>query len=152
MRVRITAVAAACAAVALLAPAGASAHGTHLKATMTGEQVVGSKGSPNGAGVARTHVLKQKRKVCSKVRWSGIGTTKDLFIGIYSGGAGENGGLLVTLAEGQAESPIEGCTRGLPGSTVRQIARHPKLYHLNVKTRAYPEDGAIRGQLRAVKK
>jgi hypothetical protein len=141
-------------AAALIVPAVASAHGTHLKTTMTGEQVVGAAGAAGGDGKARIHLLKGKERLCFKVSWSGTGSNKGLFIGLYKGAAGENGALKVTLVEGdqRTKSPVEGCVLDLPFKRLKRINEHPKLYHVNVKNSKYPNDGAIRGQLRAKKK
>lgn len=150
MRTKLTTLAAAgCLGLLLILPGAAAAHGTHLKAKMTGEQVVGEPGAPNGEGTAKIHLRKAKGNLCFNVQWSGIGTTRDLNVGIYSGKTGENGGELVALVpQAQDNRGIEGCVDAAK-STLRKLNRNPHLYHVTVKTRSYPDDGAIRGQLKS---
>ena len=158
MRAKLTMHAAAgCLAAALILPGAAAAHGTHLKAKMSGDQVVGGEGAREHAlghvaeGRARLHLLKGKGKVCFKVSWEGVGNYKGLMIGVYKGAAGENGPLKITLVEGEQRNPwAEGCVQGIPSTRVKRLGRHPENYHVNVKTKKYPRYGAIRGQLRAV--
>ena len=149
MRTKLTTIAAAgCLAALLILPA-AWAHGTHLKAKMTGEQVVGDPGAPNGEGKARIHLRKGKEDLCFNVSWSGIGGTRGLNAGIYSGETGENGNEVVALTpESETNKSIEGCVDATK-STLRKLNRNPHLYHVSVKTDKYPEDGAIRGQLKS---
>src|SRR3990170_2349094 len=85
--------------VALTVPGTASAHGTHVKAKMSGSQVVGQAGAPNGEGVASLHLLRQKSKVRFRVKFSDIGGEAGLDIGVYSGKRGENGSLQFTLTD-----------------------------------------------------
>jgi hypothetical protein len=150
MRSKLTTIAAAgCLTAFLIVPATASAHGTHLKAKMTGEQVVGQSGAPNGEGKARMHVLKKKGRLCFRVQWSGIGGTRGLNVGVYSGATGENGNEVVALPlANETNKSIEGCADAAK-SILRKLNRNPHLYHVNVKTDKYPTDGAIRGQLKS---
>jgi CHRD domain len=150
MRSKLTTIAAAgCLAALLIVPSAASAHGTHLKAKMTGEQVVGQPGAPNGEGKARMHVLKKKGRLCFKVEWTGIGSTKGLNVGVYSGAAGANGNEVVALPlTNETNRSIEGCANATK-SILKKLNRNPHLYHVNVKTDKYPTDGAIRGQLKS---
>lgn len=151
MRTRISlAAAASCLAVAAIVPAAASAHGTHLKAKMSGDQVVGESGAPNGTGRANLHILKNKERICFEVQWSKIGNKTGLNIGVYSGKAGKDGNEVVSLVSKPQTSPIEDCVDGVPTSDLKRIAQHPENYHVNVKNKKYPKDGAIRGQLKAV--
>ena len=151
MRRKITiAAAVGCLAVAGIAPTAASAHGTHLKAKMTSEQVVGSQGAPDGTGVAKLHVLKGKEKLCYDVKWDNIGNKQGLNIGVYSGKEGKNGNEVVALVVAKTASPAEGCVAAVPANDLKAISQHPENYHVNVKNKAYPTDGAIRGQLKAV--
>jgi hypothetical protein len=149
MRKLTTIAAAGCLVALLILPAAASAHGTHLKAKMTGEQVVGEPGAPGGEGKTRVHLLKGKERLCFKSTWSGVGGTRGLNIGIYSGEAGENGNEVVALApRSETNRSAEGCV-DVPKSTLRKLNRNPHLYHVTLKTNKYPNDGAIRGQLKS---
>jgi hypothetical protein len=150
MRSKLTMLAVAgCLGALLVLPGAAGAHGTHLKAKMTGEQVVGEPGAPNGEGTAKIHLRKGKGDLCFNVKWSGIGSRKDLNAGIYSGATGENGNEVVALVpQAEDNKGIEGCVDAKK-RTLRKLNRNPHLFHVNVKTRSYPTDGAIRGQLRS---
>ena len=151
MRIRVTVLAAACCMVAAaIVPAVASAHGTHLKAKMSGDQVVGAAGAPNGSGTASLHVLKGKEKLCFDIKWNNIGNKQGLNIGVYTGKEGKNGNELISLVTKKAPSPISDCVTGVPTGNLKAIAQHPENYHVNVKNKKYPKDGAIRGQLKAV--
>jgi hypothetical protein len=151
MRIRTSlAAAASCLAVAAIIPGAASAHGTHLKAKMSGDQVVGQSGAPNGTGRANLHVLKNKERLCYEVQWDKIGNKTGLNIGVYTGKAGKNGNEVVSLVDSKQNDPVSGCVDEVPKSDLKQISKHPENYHVNVKNKKYPKDGAIRGQLKAV--
>jgi hypothetical protein len=152
MRIRITlATAVSCLAVAAVVPSVASAHGTHLKAKMSGDQVVPSgSGAPNGTGVAKLHVLKDKNRLCYDVKWDSIGNSQGLNIGVYKGAEGKNGSEVVPLTTQKHPSPVDGCVDGVSTGDLKAIAKNPHLYHVNIKNKKYPTDGAIRGQLKAV--
>ena len=151
MRIRVSlAVAASCVAVAAVVPSIASAHGTHLKAKMSGSQVVGAQGAPNGTGTAKLHVLKDKNRLCYDVKWDSIGNSQGLNIGVYKGAEGKNGSEVVSLTTQKHPSPVEGCVDGVSTGDLKAIAKNPHLYHVNIKNKKYPTDGAIRGQLKAV--
>jgi hypothetical protein len=151
MRIKLSVLVAAVAlATWMIAPGTASAHGTHVKAKMSGDQVVGDPGAPNGEGTAKLHLLRQKGKVCFTIKYSHIGSRHGLEIGVYRGKRGENGNQKVTLVEEEKKDPIEGCVRGIPKKTLKKMTRSPRRFHVNVKTDKYPVDGAIRGQLKAI--
>ena len=117
---------------------------------MTGSQVVGQAGAPNGTGRANLHVLKNKERICYEVQWDKIGNKTGLNIGIYSGKAGKNGNEEVSLVASKENDPVSGCVDGVSGQTLRQISKHPENYHVTVKNKKFSKDGAIRGQLKAV--
>jgi hypothetical protein len=152
MRKRITIGAvAACLAVAGLAPTVAMSHGTHLKAKMTGEQVVGDPGAPSGEGTAKIHLLKGKSELCYNLKWSGIGGIKDLTAGIYTGETGENGNEYVAFDPEVGtldKKGMEGCVAASKGK-LKKLNENPHLYHVTVKNAKYPTDAAIRGQLKS---
>ena len=150
MRFRITMlVAACCLAAGALVPVAASAHGTHLKAKMSGDQVVGAAGAPDGTGRANLHVLKNKGQLCYEVQWDKIGNSQGLNIGVYKGKAGKDGSEFIAITDVKHPSPVEGCVTGVATADLKALAQHPENYHVNVKNKKYPKDGAIRGQLKA---
>lgn len=119
-----------------------------VKAKMTGDQVVGQPGAPNGQGTAKLHLLRGKGKVRFQVSYKKIGGKKNLDIGVYRGKKGANGDAVFTLTDVQEASPIKGVVTNLPTKTLKQISRNPNQYNVAVKNKAYPTDGAIRGQLK----
>ena len=136
--------------VAMIVPGMASAHGTHVKAKMSGDQVVGQAGAPAGEGTANLHLLRNKGKVRFTIRYSGIGSRDGLEIGVFRGRRGENGNEQFNLVDQEKKDPIEGSVSGVAKRTLKKITRSPRRYHVNVKTTRYPTDGAMRGQLKGV--
>jgi hypothetical protein len=136
--------------VAMIVPGMASAHGTHVKAKMSGDQVVGQPGAPGGEGTANLHLLRNKGKVRFTISYSGIGSRDGLEIGVYRGKRGENGNEQFNLVDQEKKDPIKGSVSGVAKPTLKKITRSPRRYHVNVKTARYPVDGAMRGQLKGV--
>lgn len=150
MRLRVCVPLAACALLAaMIVPGAAFAHGTHLKAKMSGDQIVGEEGALRGSGTANLHLLRKKGRVCFKVTYSDIGPRKGLSVGVYSGKKGENGNLLFLLFDADLKSPVKDCVNGIKKKQLKRITRKPRKYHVNVKSDKYSVDGAIRGQLRS---
>jgi hypothetical protein len=133
---------------AMIVPSAASAHGTHQKAKMSGRQVVGQPGAPNGRGHARLHLLRNKEKVCFKVSYRRIEGRTDLTVGVYKGRRGAIGRIEFWLIEDEKRSPIHGCVEYVPSRLLRHMTRHARRYHVTVKNSTFPIDGAIRGQLK----
>ena len=136
--------------VAMIVPGMASAHGTHVKAKMSGDQVVGQPGATGGEGTANLHLLRNKGKVRFTISYSGIGSRDGLEIGVYTGKRGENGNEQFNLVDQEKQDPIKGSVSGVAKRTLKKITRSPRRYHVNVKTARYPTDGAMRGQLKGV--
>jgi hypothetical protein len=155
MRLKVLTVAGVATVVAaLLIPslvlAGLSGGGktNKLKARMTGDQVVpAGTGAPQGEGRARITLRPKKGKVCFRVAYSKIGSTKGLNAGIYAGKPGSNGDLAATLFTGQKDSPVKGCAP-ISKANSKDIRRHPHRFNVDVKTKKYNNGGAIRGQLK----
>lgn len=150
MRVKSCVVIVASALVAaMVVPGMASAHGTHVKAKMSGSEVVGQAGAPNGKGRTYLHILRKKQEVRFKVNYSKIGGGAGMNIGVYSGKRGEDGNLEFTLSNQRSSSPVKGLATGVPIKTLKKLTRSPHRYHVTLKTDTYPVDGAIRGQFKA---
>src|SRR5262245_65657048 len=103
-------------ACGVLAPAVASAHGTHVKAKMTGAQVTPQAGAPNGTGTANLHLLRQKSKVRFKIKFSDIGGKAGLNVAVYSGKKGKDGSEEFTLTT----SKEKGVRTGVPSKQVQK--------------------------------
>jgi len=150
MRLRVCVPLAAGALIAaMIMPGAAFAHGTHVKAKMSGGKVVGQPGSPNGNGTANLHLLRGKGQVKYKVKFSKIGGKAGLNIGVYKGKKGKNGNEQFVLVSQSTNSPAKGKATGIPAATLKAITRNPHKYHVTVKNDSYPTDGAIRGQLKS---
>jgi hypothetical protein len=150
MRLRLCVpLAAAALLAAMIVPGAAFAHGTHVKAKLSGGKVVGQPGSPNGKGTANLHLLRNKGQVKFKVKFSKIGGKAGLNIGVYKGDKGQNGAEQFVLVDQPTSSPAKGKATGIPAGTLRKITRNPHKYHVTVKNNTYPTYGAIRGQLKS---
>jgi CHRD domain len=122
---------------------------SHLKAALTGEQVVpAGTGAPKGEGFAKVDVYPSKHKVCFKVSFKKIGNTAGLNAGIYEGKKGENGKEVVPLFSGKQTSPVKDCVKKQSKSELKHIKKHPHQHNVDVKTAKYNQGGAIRGQLK----
>jgi CHRD domain len=150
MRLRVfVPLAAAALVAAMILPAAAFAHGTHVKAKLSGSKVVGAAGAPNGNGTANLHLLRGKGQVKYKVKFSKIGGKAGLDIAVYKGKKGQNGAEQFDLVGQATNSPAKGKATGISAQTLKKITRNPHRYHVTVKNDTYPTDGAIRGQLKA---
>jgi hypothetical protein len=120
-----------------------------LKAHMTGAQIVPSgQGAPSGDGNAQVTLRPAKNKICFRVTYKSIGSTKGLNAGIYTGKKGQNGDLYEKLFTGDKPSPVEGCAKNVSNAHLKALRQNPSSFHVNVKTDKYPKYGAIRGQLK----
>jgi CHRD domain len=151
MRIRYSVfVAAAALLAAMIVPGMALAHGTHQKAKMSGSKVVGQPGAPNGEGTAKLHLLRGKGRVCFTIKYSGIRSRDGLNIGVYRGKKDQNGAEKIVLVNKEKKDPIHGCVNDVANGLLRKMTRSPHRFHVNLKTDAYPVDGAMRGQLKAL--
>ena len=150
MRLRVLVPLAAGALVAaMILPRAAFAHGTHVKAKLSGSNVVGAAGAPNGKGTANLHLLRGKGQVKYSVKFSKIAGKAGLNIGVYKGKKGQNGAEQFVLVDQDTNSPAKGKATGISATTLKKITRNPHKYHVTVKNDSYPTDGAIRGQLKS---
>jgi hypothetical protein len=144
----LTGAAVAALVAALILPATASA-AVDLKSRMSGEQVVGGQGAPEGNGRATFDVKKRKNKFCFDVTFHRIGHRDGLDIGIYAGKAGQNGNEVIDLVDKPVRSPVSGCAKNfVPRNRLEDIKEHPQSYHINIKNNSHSQSGTIRGQLK----
>jgi hypothetical protein len=137
------ALAAFAAALTLAAPADAAVK--RLEATMSGAQEAPTGGDPDGRGSARLRVNPAAKRVCFKITMRNIDAS--VAAHIHAGRRGQAGSIVVPLFEGASTATVRsGCVENQPKAVLRDIARHPKRFYVNVHTAAYP-GGAIRGQL-----
>jgi hypothetical protein len=146
---KLSLTAAALALVAVLTiPAAQAAAPVQVSAKLNGAKEVPGPGDPNGKGEMFAAVKKKKRKVCFQLSFRRIGEPTAAHV--HKGGRNDAGPIKVVLFEDPEGLPvpgaIEGCVKG-KRRVVRQIARRPQRFYVNVHNGEYP-DGAIRGQLK----
>jgi len=114
-----------------------------LSADLSGAELVPGPGDPDGRGRARVQVLPGYRAVCFTLRWRDIATPMGAHI--HRGARGQTGPHAVDLfPPGPVRS--RGCVDGIERGVLRELARHPRRFYVNVHTDEF-HDGAIRGQL-----
>jgi CHRD domain len=147
---------AALAALALAGPASAAKldgadHGGRLFATtLSGAEEVDpvtgalGAGDPDGSGLATLTVNPGQKVVCYEL---GVEDIMLPAVGahIHVGDAGENGPIVVELAEPNASGVLSGCEE-VSRELALAIIQNPEGYYVNVHTGDFP-NGAIRGQL-----
>ena len=115
-----------------------------LTTKLTGSEIPAPHtGDPDGRGRAKVRVLPRSRAVCFVLRWRNIATPTGAHI--HRGGRGEVGPHAVDLFP---PGPVRhrGCVDGVDRSLLRELARHPERFYVNVHNADF-HDGAIRGQL-----
>ena len=120
--------------------------GRSLSAELLGANEVGpAGGDPDGSGTANVTVNVGKGELCYSVSFRNIATP--LFGHIHDADAGDNGGVVVTLAAiaGAQGGVAAGCAT-VDRALLRDIVKDPSGYYVNVHTAEFPA-GAIRGQL-----
>ena len=137
-------------ALLLAATAIAFASGRPLSTTMTGAQEAAPNvGDPNGTGTAHLTLNAGQEEVCYELTWQNLdGTVQRAHI--HEAPAGSNGGITVSLFEGQAfpgTGSASGCDLGdATRDEIRRILADPSGFYVNVHDTVRP-GGAIRGQL-----
>jgi hypothetical protein len=119
----------------------ADANKTH-EAQLTGQAEVGG-GDPDGSGRALVNYSPSSNRICFTLDVSGIDTPTAA--NIYRGAAGTDGSIVVSLAPLTGNSSI-GCVENVDPELLKDIAKNPGNYYVNVLNSQYP-NGAIRGQL-----
>ena len=156
--------------LASLAPLGAArerddARGARLEARLTGEREVPGPGDPDGSGRAWVSIHPGRGEVCFRVGWKRIAapTAAHIHVGTPDVAGPIVVGLFMT-SEAPDQPPtlpetihaVKGCTDEVvvpedapfasPEALLRNIARRPWRYYVNVHNLDFPA-GAIRGQL-----
>ena len=123
----------------------ANAEGNRLRASLSGDNEVGSKGDPDGSGTARIRLRPNARRVCWTLTWENISQPQAAHI--HKGDRNESGDVVVNLfLEPQEGNEASGCEDGVRRRLIRRIKNHPRNFYVNVHTEDFPA-GAIRGQL-----
>ena len=130
--------------------ANALAGGKPLFTTLSGaEESPSGVGDPDGTGTARLFLNSGKRQVCYKLTWENLdGVVQRAHI--HEAPAGENGGIVVSLFEGQSfagTGSASGCDIGdATRAEIKRIRKNPSAFYVNIHDDVRP-GGAIRGQL-----
>ncbi|MGI8575272.1 MAG: 5'-nucleotidase C-terminal domain-containing protein, partial [Egibacteraceae bacterium] len=111
--------------------------------TGTGELLAGDL---DGSGTAEVIADLDEEQICFELSVSGI-ELPAVGAHIHEAPAGENGPVVVPLTPPGATGRSSGCVEDVARSLVRDIARRPQRYYVNVHTTEFPA-GALRGQLR----
>ena len=144
------AVAASLAVLMVFPASGAAARQTTLKASLTGAEVVPPPGDPDAKGSVRIAI--RGSRVCWRMVVKGIQRPHAAHIHAAPRGREGPAAVPLFLREISLERPRRGCERvdrALAG-VVRDIARHPRRYYVNVHNDEFP-NGAVRGQLSRVR-
>jgi hypothetical protein len=123
-----------------------------LSAALTGTNEVPGPGDADGVGVAQVDVAARSGALCFSIAVEGIALPATA-AHIHVGATGVAGDIVVTLEAptgfGSGATGIaSGCLTRLDGSLLRDIAKNPSRYYVNVHNGDFP-NGAIRGQLSA---
>ena len=143
-------------ALALAGPAaaaklgGTDQGGRFFTTTLSGAEEVDpltgalGAGDPDGSGLATLTVNPGQKEVCYEL------SVEDIILPavgahIHEGDAGENGSIVVELAEPNASGVSSGCEE-VSREVALAIIQNPEGYYVNVHTSDFP-NGAVRGQL-----
>lgn len=128
----------------------ASADGRPLTTSLSGAQEVPSgAGDPDGTGTAKLTLNAGREQVCYELTWQNLdGIVQRAHI--HEAPAGVNGGIVVSLFEGESfpgTGSATGCDLGdATRGEIRRILIDPSGFYVNVHDSVRPP-GAIRGQL-----
>ena len=138
---------------AIAAGTVAGAAGRRLSTPLSGAEEVDANGNPsgdpNGTGTAVLTLNVGKEQVCYELSWANLdGTVTRAHI--HEAPAGQNGGIVVSLFEGQSypgTHSVSACDLG-DGTKeeIRRILADPSAFYVNVHDSVRPA-GAVRGQL-----
>lgn len=127
-----------------------SAGGRPLTTTLSGAQEVPSgAGDPDGTGTAKLTLNAGREQVCYELTWQNLdGIVQRAHI--HEAPAGANGGIAVSLFEGESfpgTGSATGCDLGdATRAEIRRVLTDPSGFYVNVHDSVRPA-GAIRGQL-----
>lgn len=128
----------------------ASADGRPLTAGLSGtEEVPAGAGDPDGTGTAALTLNAGREQVCYELTWQNLdGTVQRAHV--HEAPAGANGGIVVSLFEGESfpgTGSASGCDLGdATRAEIRRILTDPSGFYVNIHDSVRPA-GAIRGQL-----
>ncbi len=123
-----------------------------LSATLNGASEVPGPADPDGTGVAEVDVAARNGVLCFSIAVEGIGLPATA-AHVHAGAAGVAGDIVVPLeapvAFGSGAAGVSsGCLTKLSSSLLKDIAKNPSQYYVNVHNAEFSA-GAVRGQLAA---
>ncbi len=121
-----------------------TAHEGGLSTKLNGEKEVPGPGDPDATGRAHIDPKPKKGQVCFEITYQGM--KKPNLGHIHEGDKETAGPPVVTLFEGNENSPIEGCVDA-EKALLKQIKENPNQFYVNLHNGEYP-NGAIRGNLK----
>ena len=127
-------------------PAHAADPDAFLSAHLEGSDEVPGPGDPNGVGELFARVKLAKNRLCYELTFKKLDPVEAARI--EKGRKGDVSSGFISLFENKSiNSPgsREGC-RKMPSPFLKHLINHPKRFHVNLRTGAYPL-GAVRGQL-----
>jgi hypothetical protein len=130
-------------ATALLA--GPAAAGLRFQASLSGTQVVPSKGDPNGTATV-TLTISPSSKLCYVIRPKRLHLLRSAQV--HRGAAGTAGSTFITLfskPKVARKGKVTGCAT-ITARKLEELAERPNAFYVDLHTKPYPK-GAARGQL-----
>ncbi len=123
---------------------------TTLAATLSGASEIPGPGDSDGAGVAELNVAARNGVLCFSIAVEGI-TLPATLAHVHVGAVGVAGDIVVTLEPpvgfgSGATGVSSGCLTKLDSSLLKDIAKNPSEFYVNVHNGDFP-GGALRGQL-----
>jgi hypothetical protein len=146
-RFAVAALAAFVIALLVLPSTGAGRGERRLRATLSGAPVVPPPGDPDGRGTARLAL--RGTKVCWRLVVRGIQRPHAAHVHFAPRGMEGPAVVPLFLTPRSLARPKRGCVTARRVE-VRDIARRPRRYYVNVHNDEYP-NGAVRGQLSRIR-
>jgi Cu/Zn superoxide dismutase len=130
--------------LAVIVFAGPALASTRVTTTLSGANETPPNAS-TATGVFNARVTPYKGKLCYTLSWEGL-SSNAIAAHIHEAPPGTAGPIVVPLTVASATSgTTTECKTGLDHALLRQIARHPTRYYVNVHSENFP-GGEIRGQ------
>lgn len=121
--------------------------GVNLTAALSGEAAIceGDTCGGDGTGIADIEINSDRTRICWDIRGL-VGSVDDVTaIHIHAGQKGAVGPVVVDFISG-SQACTEASAGGIDESVLRDMAKKPANFYVDVHTERYP-DGAVRGQL-----
>jgi CHRD domain len=140
--------------VALSAPAASAAQQDVFVAEMTGAQVVGDQGDPDGTGTAVITTDRAAGTLCAVIHTENVTEEAPIYnpiFGILLLNVGpppvtDPGAVAVVLSSAVSTNPdFEGC-HSVSAELIKEMGKYPERFFVQINTGIF-DGGAVRGQL-----